>query len=542
MSTPLAGSAVWDITFANLGLFSPTDVVTHFEVRAVDPNPASPRGTAEHLLITGFLATTGGPCPAGTVPANPGLSVCPPSTSCPPNPITISVVGVPIPCPCDRNGDGQLDQTDINDFLAAYTAQNPSADFNHDGVINSADFYAFFDCFYASNPQMCSTVTSGQTPCPTRPTSLTLQYTGQSCAGTSTTQAVGQYHCSDVGAGPNNDPSVYIVVSEKTGGTGKIYFSGPAALGGTFVATTANVNPPPSNLGSKVFITIYSDASRTTVLQSVDFKTDCSQPLRTGDRFGASRVVDFAPNSGTGGSTGPVCNRFHVVYDAIQPCAGDGSLVATIQADCLPARTISTQDVIELCCQPGQVTDLCGTSGGHPTLMTLRYTGTGCSGSHNSMAAGKVVCTDIGSGPNNTDPIYITATDSATPGAGHVFFSGFVPLNGSFTVSATAGGLSQLTTNTYFYFSTTATGPALENLSVHTSCSQPLIPGEQYGTIQLLSLTTTTGATSSLPVCTVDDTTPGLLKITADHAVVTVRFIIGGQTVYTKTLDLSSCP
>lgn len=50
------GDAVWNLTFADLGVFSATDVVTSFSIRAVDDNPSNPSGTAEHFLITGFMA------------------------------------------------------------------------------------------------------------------------------------------------------------------------------------------------------------------------------------------------------------------------------------------------------------------------------------------------------------------------------------------------------------------------------------------------------------------------------------------------------
>ncbi|MGQ0627453.1 MAG: hypothetical protein ACT4PL_05050 [Phycisphaerales bacterium] len=60
------GSNVWDVNLGGLGFLPnhPT-AIKSFTIRAVDDDPANPRTTAEHFLITGFTASV--PAPGPTV-------------------------------------------------------------------------------------------------------------------------------------------------------------------------------------------------------------------------------------------------------------------------------------------------------------------------------------------------------------------------------------------------------------------------------------------------------------------------------------------
>ncbi len=56
------------------------------------------------------------------------------------------------PCPADRNGDGILDFFDVQNFLAAFSAQNPSADIIPDGIFDFFDVQAYLGLFSAGCP------------------------------------------------------------------------------------------------------------------------------------------------------------------------------------------------------------------------------------------------------------------------------------------------------------------------------------------------------------------------------------------------------
>ena len=65
------------------------------------------------------------------------------------------------------------------------------------------------------------------------------------------------------------------------------------------------------------------------------------------------------------------------------------------------------------------------------------------------------------------------------------------------TVSAADAGKNHLKSTTYFKIRDDS--GKLQKVSFHTSCSQPLGPGNQFGSIKLTSLTTTQGGTVTLP-------------------------------------------
>jgi hypothetical protein len=55
-------------------------------------------------------------------------------------------------CPADFNGDGVLDFFDVQAFLDAFSANDPSADFTHDGVFDFFDVQEFLAVFSAGCP------------------------------------------------------------------------------------------------------------------------------------------------------------------------------------------------------------------------------------------------------------------------------------------------------------------------------------------------------------------------------------------------------
>jgi len=117
---------------------------------------------------------------------------------------------------------------------------------------------------------------------------------------------------------------------------------------------------------------------------------------------------------------------------------------------------------------------------GKPKTLTMTYTGLNCVANCNSQAAGKVI---VSGNPNGATSVYVVASDAGAPAV--VFFSGPVNLGSSFDIAASAAGKTTLNTNTTVKIYTSPGGNLLSTVTFHTSCSQPLIRGDMYGSMLL---------------------------------------------------------
>ena len=275
-----------------------------------------------------------------------------------------------------------------------------------------------------------------------KPKSIKLKYVGGSCSASTTSQASGKFSCADSGGGANAS-SVYIVANEKIDGTGVTFFSGNVNLNASFTATA-----PGSSLPSNTFVLIYSSQGGS-LLQKLQIHTSCSAPLVPGEQFGALLLESAT------WSNGATCD-----------VNNSGSSGGSGGADC------------------------CDSNSGKPKSLTIQYNGLGCSASSTSQSTDKYSCSDSGGGPNNAQSVYIIASDQATGGV--IFFSGNVSLGGIFTATATS---STLPTNTYFRIFSSQGGTLLQSVKIHTSCSAPIVPGDQFGSLKLLAATWASGAT-----------------------------------------------
>jgi hypothetical protein len=131
-------------------------------------------------------------------------------------------------------------------------------------------------------------------------------------------------------------------------------------------------------------------------------------------------------------------------------------------------------------------TDCCIQNSGKPNKLTLRYTGQGCSATNTVQSTSKYSCQDVGGGPNGDPQVYIVAS-TGTAGSGKVYFSGNVDINTTFVVSSTAAGDATFPSNTYFTIYSSQGGAVLQNVKIHTSCSAPIIPGDQFGSLVLMA-------------------------------------------------------
>jgi hypothetical protein len=186
-----------------------------------------------------------------------------------------------------------------------------------------------------------------------------------------------------------------------------------------------------------VFIYVSGGGPPSAPLQTVKFHTSCSQPLNLGDQFGSLVFEHYVTDSGVS-DTGP----------------------------CPPCVT------------------------GKPKVLTMEYTGEGTVQIHNQ-DAGKVSVTGD---PAFATPVRIIATDRSNPldSKAKIWFDGTVSLNGMLDIDATNAGATKLSADTWVFIYPAQGGPPatpLQTVKFHTSCSQPLAVGDQYGSLRLAGYT-----------------------------------------------------
>lgn len=279
-----------------------------------------------------------------------------------------------------------------------------------------------------------------------KPTTLALEYTGAGCGATSHAQDPSKVACSGDPAGAS---PVRIRVNDRSNPTdlgGKVWFDGVVEAGDIVQMAAANAGA--TSFAADTYVYVH-DAVTGALLQSIKFHTSCSQPLRTGDEFGGVRIdgIDggLPTGTGTGGDTG-----------------GGG----------------------EVCAE--QSPDVCF-DGIKPTALTLTYTGEGCGASSNTQDPGKAPCSGD---PAAAPAVFVRATDKSSPSdlSGKKLFEGTVALGAAFTLSAANAGGTTLPSGTWIHLFDGG-GALLQTVGVHTSCSQPLFVGDQFGSLLLDSYT-----------------------------------------------------
>jgi len=120
---------------------------------------------------------------------------------------------------------------------------------------------------------------------------------------------------------------------------------------------------------------------------------------------------------------------------------------------------------------------------GKPTALTLLYTGEGCDASDNAQSDRHVDCSG---NPNGAGLVRIIATDKNNPNhhRAKYYFDGEVAIGETFDASAAAANERRLKANLYVYVYSLS-GNLLQSVKFHVSCSEPLIIGDQFGSLQL---------------------------------------------------------
>ncbi len=121
--------------------------------------------------------------------------------------------------------------------------------------------------------------------------------------------------------------------------------------------------------------------------------------------------------------------------------------------------------------------DLCE-NGAQPASLTMTYTGDGCDASSHGQDEDSVSCWGD---PEDEDEVHIVVKTKK----GSVYFAGDVKLGESFEIDADEIGRSHLKSTTKVYVWNKQCTSLLQKVEFHTSCSQPLAVGDQYGSVRL---------------------------------------------------------
>ncbi|MCH9039349.1 MAG: hypothetical protein IIC23_08135, partial [Chloroflexi bacterium] len=132
--------------------------------------------------------------------------------------------------------------------------------------------------------------------------------------------------------------------------------------------------------------------------------------------------------------------------------------------------------------------DVC--AGGRPTQLTFIYTGDLCTASSHSQ--GKAVCTDEATAASGPVEIKYTGKDAGTkitvsPGSGAS--TGEVINVGNTFVLTSSRGDKGLHSNSKFDI--LQGGNIIQQLEIHTSCSNPLFVGDQFGSLRVAGFVST---------------------------------------------------
>jgi len=287
---------------------------------------------------------------------------------------------------------------------------------------------------------------------------IEMAYTGEDCGATSHGQKPGKVSCQDLGVLTD---SVFIRASDRENSgdhRARIWFEGTVLRDSTFHIDALNAGK--DRLEANTWVLIY-DREGGALLQKVQFHTSCSQPLNLFDQFGSLRVLGLTGQDGT-----------TVTPPDLEP--------PTPQPGCTIVK--------------GSGGDACDSK---VRVLQMAYTAEDCSSTSHGQKPGKASCLDLGALP---DTVFIRASDRENPadGKARVWFQDVVSLGEIIDIDANVGGEDQLKANTWIHIFDAPGGNLLQKVQYHTSCSQPIVPGDQVGSMEVVGLIGTDGSNSSL--------------------------------------------
>jgi len=341
-----------------------------------------------------------------------------------------------VPSLCNQGADDALDNncSPVEVNLPDDSAVDLTIDFG----------YNLAPCELTVNKAACVILPPETSICDGKVVRMTLEYTGLGCDASSHSQAEDKVICT---GDPYGAEPVDIVVSDKKGK--KIWATAADVSVGDMIVVDA-ANGGDTDLDAETIVEIFD--ANSNVIHDVIFHTSCSQPLNLGDQFGSMLLLSLTTTGG-----------------------GEVNL---------------PQD--DICITQIPPTEAACTS--KVQALRLRYTGGGCAQSSHTQDEDKVVCWD--NGQASAEPVRVTAVgdrgelwlDTNEP---TVEFGDIVEL------IAANGGKSELSASTIVSVFD-ANDQLIEEVEFHTSCSQPLNLGDQFGSFEVFGMETEDGNNVSL--------------------------------------------
>jgi hypothetical protein len=309
--------------------------------------------------------------------------------------------------------------------------------------------------------------------CEGKLTSFSFQYTGLGCDASSHLQNPRKVRC--IGGAAGEDPVDILVSSKKrkrwgwkSGWWGKkknrktVFASQSGVHVGDIIVVDA-ANAGRKKIGSKTYVTISNSTGKHKNIELDRFHTSCSQPLGPGMVFGSVQITSVTSTKG-----------------------GTVSLPDPEDQDC------STS--IDLAPAPHCL--------GKVKTLELRYTGGDCSQSVNTQSSTATGCTDVTTASLNPVRVILSDGKQAPPGS-EVYLDQTMVSGGTLlTVDASAipscSSNGQLKSVLGFWIKDAVTDEIIQDGFFHTSCSQPLNLGDQFGSLQVFGLNSTNGGSVAL--------------------------------------------
>ncbi len=258
-----------------------------------------------------------------------------------------------------------------------------------------------------------------------KPVRLDFIYTGEPCSATTNSQG-GKATCSGNPAGAQ---PVMVVMTSDASSISVSPNTESIAVGDLVTIRTKN--------GAKFKSDIKFQIRRGgTPLQTLGIHTSCSKVLRAGDQFGAMLLARVTTERGI------------VVEIPPLPVPSDRCEIAVGDTPCTK----------------------------RPTSLGLRFNGGGCGQSSNNQSSSSWSC----SGDAGPGPVRIRAFKKSVyldkPG---------VAAGDLIDVIASAGGRTELEGETWFDIFNSS-GARVQQVRIHTSCSQPLRVGDRFGSLEVV--------------------------------------------------------
>ena len=136
----------------------------------------------------------------------------------------------------------------------------------------------------------CDVIIPIATRCDNRAAVMTWRFNGGDCEQSFNIQEADKFVCTDFAGGAPTEGSAWLTVTSVKDES-DVYFDGEVRVGDLFSMFAGNTNKGKFDADS--FFYVYSDSSKTNLLQLSSVHTSCSQNLFLKDKFGSVQLLIF---------------------------------------------------------------------------------------------------------------------------------------------------------------------------------------------------------------------------------------------------------